>query len=217
MKSIYLFSKRESVIRHWEESVLDEYKSSSFAKIDSLYASLENNNPAVILFDYDGEIEFVEELLHYVHGRSEQTLVMAFNSKPIFANGVRLIKEGAKAFMNTYASPNNIKQAIKAVIGGNIWLYPEFIQMMIKQSVLVQTSQHEVLDKLSVREREIAEMVALGMSNKEIAKTAEITEQTVKTHLKTVYEKLEVSSRLALAVLLNNHTNSYESSIDSNA
>lgn len=56
-------------------------------------------------------------------------------------------------------------------------------------------------DILSVREHEILEQLALGLSNKEIARRFQLTENTVKFHLKSLYRKLEVGRRTqAIAV-----------------
>jgi len=203
MKTLYLFSEHASVLKHWNAGISRLYEVQSFDKADTLYRALERKLPDAVLFDYNGEAAQIEELLLYLQGESG-TKVMAFNSKPVYSEGVRLVKNGARALLNAYASPNNINQAVKAVLGGNIWLYPEFIQMMIRQSTMAPEQGHDELRQLSAREREVAEMVALGMSNKEIAQMADITEPTVKSHLKTVYEKLGVSTRLELAIMVNN-------------
>jgi len=53
---------------------------------------------------------------------------------------------------------------------------------------------------LSARERQIANAVAEGMSNRDIATALGITEQTVKNHLTTIFAKMKVTSRLQLAL-----------------
>ena len=58
----------------------------------------------------------------------------------------------------------------------------------------------DVLDGLSAREREVAEAVAQGLSNKEIALRLALTERTVKAHLAAVFDKLGVRDRLQLVV-----------------
>jgi RNA polymerase sigma factor (sigma-70 family) len=57
----------------------------------------------------------------------------------------------------------------------------------------------EVLAHLTRREREVLKLVAQGLSNKEIAKALVITTNTVKRHLKSIFEKLEVHTRAAAA------------------
>jgi len=203
MKTLYLYSEHASVLKHWNAGISRLYDMQGFQTLDALYRALEQNKPDAVLFDYDGDVVKIEELLLYLQGETG-TKVMAFNSKPVYSDGVRLLKNGARALLNAYASPNNINQAVKAVMGGNIWLYPEFIQLMIRQNTMGAEQGHDGLRQLSSREREVAEMVSLGMSNKEIAKMADIAEPTVKSHLKTVYEKLGVANRLELAIMVNN-------------
>lgn len=58
------------------------------------------------------------------------------------------------------------------------------------------------LEKLTDREREVLELLAEGLTNSQIAERLFISANTVKRHLKTVFEKLEVSNRAAAATLL---------------
>lgn len=217
MKQISLFSKKRSVLNYWQKHIPSKYAVSLYTNLPELYDNLEKTQPNLILFDYDGHVAFAEELLEFTKSKKLKTHIMILNSYPTFAEGVRLLRKGSKAFMNSYSSPENLNQAIEAVFEGNIWLYPEFIQAMIKQSLFSKVEESDTLKQLSSRKRDIAEMVALGMSNKEIAKHADITEQTVKTHLKSIYETLDVHTRLELAIMINRISNSYERGIDPNS
>ena len=58
------------------------------------------------------------------------------------------------------------------------------------------------LDELSSREREVAELVATGQANKQIAATLHVSVNTVQSHLKRIFAKLEVNNRAALAAVL---------------
>ena len=55
---------------------------------------------------------------------------------------------------------------------------------------------------LTRREREIAELVASGLSNREIATRLFISKRTVDAHVEHIFSKLEISSRVQLTVLL---------------
>lgn len=55
--------------------------------------------------------------------------------------------------------------------------------------------------ELSPREREIVAAVARGLSNRDIAASTGIAQQTVKNHLSTIFHKLNVRSRVQLAIL----------------
>jgi len=207
MKQISLFSSKRSVLNYWQKHINDKYSIRVYESLTELYIDLEEAQPDIILFDYNIDISDAEELLAYTQSKKIGTNIMVLNSHPLFSEGVRLLRKDAKAFMNAYAKPENLNQAIEAVLNGNVWLYPEFIQAMIKQSIFSQIEESNIMKELSPRQREIAEMVAMGMSNKEIAKLADITEQTVKTHLKTIYEKVDVHTRLELAIMINRKDN----------
>ncbi len=56
------------------------------------------------------------------------------------------------------------------------------------------------MDMLTRRERQIAEAVARGLRNRQIASEFGISPETVKRHLATIYEKLAVSGRVFLAL-----------------
>jgi DNA-binding NarL/FixJ family response regulator len=58
---------------------------------------------------------------------------------------------------------------------------------------------------LSARQLEIAELVAEGMTNREIAQTLLLSEKTVETHLSAVFTKLGVSSRTAVGLAVARH------------
>ena len=71
---------------------------------------------------------------------------------------------------------------------------------------MMQRNEAQVLaETLSPREREIVAMIADGMRNKEIASKLSISEGTVKTHLHTIYRKLNVDGRVELAVYAVDH------------
>ena len=214
MRQISLYSNKRSVLNYWQKHIDSKYTVHFFDQLPALYKNLEKGHPDVILYDYDGNVDLAEELLDYTESKKIDTSIMMLNSYPLFSEGVRLLRKGAKAFMNSYAKPENLNRAIEAVHEGNIWLYPEFIQAMIKQSLFSHIEEENRMKQLSSRQSEVAQMIAMGMSNKEIAKHADITEQTVKTHLKTIYEKLDVHTRLELAIMLNQIANSYERGIE---
>ena len=56
------------------------------------------------------------------------------------------------------------------------------------------------VDRLTPREREVMELVALGLIDKDIATRLQITHRTVRTHLAHIYEKLAVRNRTAAAI-----------------
>ncbi len=63
-----------------------------------------------------------------------------------------------------------------------------------------KNGEKDILAKLTKREREVAELVGSGASNKDIARELSISDRTVKAHLTAIFEKLEIKDRLSLAL-----------------
>ncbi|MBQ6708955.1 MAG: LuxR family transcriptional regulator, partial [Clostridia bacterium] len=78
-------------------------------------------------------------------------------------------------------------------------------EVKTESSVALADEEKNPLAKLSPKKREVAELICLGYTNKDIAKTLVISEHTVKDYVKDIYIALEVHSRLELATLVNNY------------
>lgn len=62
------------------------------------------------------------------------------------------------------------------------------------------------MENLSNRERQIVELIAMGMRNKEVARTLNLTEGTIKVRCVNIYRKLKVKNRTSLALLYHQAT-----------
>lgn len=69
----------------------------------------------------------------------------------------------------------------------------------IPQNVAGIISEHLGQEKLTASEKRILEMIVKGLSNKEIARGSDISENTVKTHVKNIFDKIGVSDRTSAA------------------
>jgi DNA-binding NarL/FixJ family response regulator len=94
-----------------------------------------------------------------------------------------------------HASAAKLLECIKIVQEGRPWLDPDLLPFMALQKHTTATK-----DNLTPREREIMQLVALGMSNKEIAREAKLTEGTVKLYMHRILEKLGLGNRTQLAL-----------------
>lgn len=130
--------------------------------------------------------------------------VIAFANEPSNLEGLQLFENGIKGYINTFASVERIEQAIETIKAGSIWLGQNVMQAMIQSLMINKQPSNGWKTILTEREQETTELVLQSKSNKEIAKQLEITERTVKAHLHNVFEKLEVSDRLALVLKIKN-------------
>lgn len=126
---------------------------------------------------------------------------MVLSDIPSFKEGKKILSLGAKGYANTYIHKEHLLQALNMIESGNIWLYPEFMQHLITQ-IKPKNSGNDTLKILTERENEIALHISNGATNKEIASKLSITERTVKNHLSHIFEKLGITDRLSLALLV---------------
>jgi len=178
-----------------------------YSKDEALYRRLDEIGIAyrgVTEVEADEEKIFVSDaeslpalLRHYPSAK-----VLVLSPMPNFLEGVTLLQQGIRGYGNSYMQKTHFCQAVATIENDAIWIYPELMQELILQGAKAVVSNEDVLGSLSIREREVAKELEKGLSNKEIALALAITERTVKAHLSSIYEKLGVSDRLALAVLL---------------
>lgn len=103
---------------------------------------------------------------------------------------------GARGIVLKASAPEMLLTCIRAVCRGEFWVSPE---ILAASSRFIQ--QPHKGSNLTSRELEIISAVRAGHSNKEIGKKLSISEETVKRHLSNIFAKLNISSRLELAML----------------
>jgi two-component system NarL family response regulator len=104
----------------------------------------------------------------------------------------RAVQAGARGYLLKAAPPDDVLKAIRTVHSGGRLIAPD---------VAARLADRVNSPSLTSREVAVLELVAKGLSNKEIAAALNLAEDTVKNHLKHVFAKLEVSDRTE-AVLL---------------
>jgi DNA-binding NarL/FixJ family response regulator len=94
------------------------------------------------------------------------------------------------------ASPEELSAAVRA-LGEGLWTgSPVLLQNLLeRQPVAMFDDGDPIVDPLTAREREVLQLVAEGLANKQIALSLNISEHTVKFHLSSLYAKLGVTSR----------------------
>jgi DNA-binding NarL/FixJ family response regulator len=103
------------------------------------------------------------------------------------------IEAGARAYLLKDSPREELFKAIRAVYRGESLIEPAVAGRVLDR--LVELSQQGTAAELSKRETEVLELVAKGTGNKMIAEQLSISESTVKTHLQSIFQKLEVNDR----------------------
>jgi DNA-binding NarL/FixJ family response regulator len=118
-----------------------------------------------------------------VNPRARVIILTTFDGDEDIYRGMRA---GARAYLLKDAPRDELLGCIRAVYAGDTFVPP-----VVAAKLAAQVSS----ERLTVREREILQLMGAGTSNKGIARQLGISEGTVKTHVKSVLQKLEVSSR----------------------
>lgn len=121
------------------------------------------------------------------------------------------IKAGAAAYFPKDVTASELVGAIREVSQGNyvvddtVLSRPEVAKWLLQQfnefaPIEAELAPDELYLPLSPREMEILELIAHGMSNKEIARELKISRQTVKNHMTSILRKLAVNDRTQAAI-----------------
>jgi two-component system nitrate/nitrite response regulator NarL len=133
------------------------------------------------------------------------------------ANELAALAGGVLGCCSPELGEEQVRRILDIIEDGGVWIsnaaLPQLLQRLrSKTGAVTATPASAVavssvnLSELTQREREIAHMVASGDSNKVIARKLNITDRTVKAHLTTVFQKLNVRDRLQLALYVNKHS-----------
>ena len=113
----------------------------------------------------------------------------------------RYVKAGAAGVILRSSDPELYVKSARRVMKNELWLpKPLGPQPPPPPEKTVPRSALRPVDTLTRREKSIISCLVQGWRNREIAERLHITEQTVKNHLRTIYDKVGVSDRLELAL-----------------
>jgi two-component system nitrate/nitrite response regulator NarL len=116
-----------------------------------------------------------------------------------------MLRAGACGYVLKEVARDELPRAIHAAVRGDCWLTPEMnrklISSYLRSAVATVRQSIDTKEDLTPRERAVLSSVAHGRTNKEIADTLYIAETTVKTHLKSIFAKLDVRNRSEAAAL----------------
>jgi DNA-binding NarL/FixJ family response regulator len=146
------------------------------------------------------ELDCNEWLLKHVSGESPCVAICA--DVPDIREMLECVRLGARAYCNSHMAVAHYQQMMRLLASGQSWFPPQMLDATFKLALQAAKAEQKSLDMLTRREREIALAVAEGNSNRQIAEQFEISEPTVKTHLTSIFKKLEIKDRVGLVLYL---------------
>ncbi len=111
------------------------------------------------------------------------------------------IVAGARAYLDSSAPPETVRMAIDVVVNGSIWAPRRLLSKLIDRLLDVpEASLPSEPLHLTVRERQVLELILTARSNREIAKALGIEERTVKAHVGRLMRKAGAENRIELSM-----------------
>ena len=170
-----------------------------------------SDNPDVAIIDAGllsaDSLEIARQMRHLFPQMAIMILTPSEDEERLF----QAIKVGAAAYYTRNITPEELQEAVRKVsvgeylINDDVLSKPQLASRVLKSfrelAVEEETSAtKDLYSPLSGREVEILDYIARGNSNKEIAKSLKISDQTVKNHITSILKKLSVNDRTAAVV-----------------
>lgn len=201
----WFLSSHGDLLPRWREAFPD-------AIPGDLDAKLSRGDTPVVIWVRLPERVSAERILERLRTVAGGTPLVALSDVPDDQQAIACLGAGARGYCNTHAVPEILRRVSDVVIHGGLWIGESLMQRLLSGTARmpIPTSVSEPPEwaaLLTERERQVAEAVAAGLSNKEIARKLGITERTVKAHTGATFEKLDVRDRLQLSLVVHGRKN----------
>jgi len=174
------------------------FEGASFAAGASQIAS---GHPGMIIIDTSGYGDVLPELMLMARSESNPPRVVVLTDTVAIPRLVSALTAGVDGYLLKDMSTNALKQSLNLVLMGEKVFPTDLAHLLINNRFTAQSSRSaERGGTLSERESEILACLVNGHSNKVIANRLQITEGTVKVHLKGVLKKIHANNRTQAAV-----------------
>jgi DNA-binding NarL/FixJ family response regulator len=176
-------------------AVRDIKVAGSDATMDDLAGKLSDAGADVALLDLSAA-EFDESLDSLVSSgiaSDFRVVILADDVVPEFLG--EALRAGIAAVLPGNISPDQLVAALQAAASGLIVQFPDYVDAGSPKPSAVASTLGELAEPLTPREREVLQMLASGLANKEIAARMKISEHTVKFHVGSILGKLGAGSR----------------------
>ena len=200
-------SDNPQLLTRWNTALSDEYKKHQVSNYEELISSLENKQVELVVMHMSLPGSEGQQGIEKIIKTFPDLKFLVLSDKPNEIEGLELLQHGILGYANSYISINYLKEAIKVIKLGEVWVGKRLMQWLLTNctdwSKSSANSNYINLDSLTVTERKVSNLLGKANNNKVIAKELGITERTVKAHLSSIFRKTGASDRLHLMLLLN--------------
>ncbi|HET8837708.1 MAG TPA: response regulator transcription factor [Flavobacteriaceae bacterium] len=133
------------------------------------------------------------EITWFLKQKNPELHIVMFTVLENEGNIFQALQAGASGYLLKDTPLHNIKQSLLDVLEGGAAISP-----MLAKKVIDYFKPSTTTSELTERETQVLQQIQEGNTNKQVAESLQITPDTVKFHIKNIYEKLKVSSRAEL-------------------
>jgi len=173
--------------------------------IDSFIESIKNLRPNVIVFANSEPLPNIREIckaIIEISTTKTKSQLLLLGNIPSHEEVVGLMNSGVRGYFDLNDPSDQLSDAIRIVYKGDIWLPRDKMSSIMDRiiSVVGRDLKEKTLDQLTPTEFQVLRLIGQGKSNDEIAEALFISKNTVRSHIKSIYAKLNTHSRLQLAL-----------------
>ncbi|MCP1646887.1 two-component system response regulator NarL [Pseudomonas sp. GD04087] len=154
--------------------------------------------PDMILLDLNMKGMTGLDTLRAMRENGEDARIVVFTVSDDRNDVINVLRAGADGYLLKDMDPERLLEHIRQAATGQLTISPQLTQVLAQ--ALRGDDRPKGIEELTDRERQILRQLAHGYSNKMIARKLDITEGTVKVHVKRVLHKLGMRSRVEAAV-----------------
>ncbi len=162
--------------------------------------------PDLILMDINMPLSNGLEAAGLIHARVPDSIIIMLTAYEEEEKLFDAIKAGAQGYLLKSSSSTKLVNGIRGVLDGEVSVPRKLARQFLAEFSKLSKQADNVVSEdaatnLTLRERDVLDIIATGASNQEIADTLEINLQTVKTHVSSILRKLQAKSRRQAAEL----------------
>ena len=167
----------------------------SAADLESISGQLVDVEPDVVLVEAAADAQ--EELLNALEDAevAQEYPVMLLSEQPKTAWLSKVLRAGVRAVLPPDVAAEQLRAALEAAAAGLVVIHPSELDTVLSAAIGPSAPLDELLEPLARREREVLQMLAAGLANKEVAARLAISDHTVKFHVASILGKLGASTR----------------------
>lgn len=154
--------------------------------------------PDLVLMDLNGDGDF--EALSRINETSNSIVVIVLTASDDEQDVLRAVRAGVKGYLLKGSEPDEILEKLRLAWRGQTVFTETLMDLLLNAMRDGSPSTRTDPACLTARETQILELIAGGQSNKNIARELNISDGTVKVHVKNILRKLNLKSRLEAAV-----------------